>query len=127
MNVPDSSAWIEYLRGGARADVLAPAIENVNALLVPTVCLAEVYGHALRHLGSDDAVRIAAAMLQGRLVGLTREICLSAAELGVERRLTMVDSIVVATARTYRATLWSQEAHLTSVAGVRVRPAPPAG
>ncbi len=39
MNVVDSSAWLEYFADGPNADAFAQAIETVDELLVPTICL----------------------------------------------------------------------------------------
>lgn len=49
-------------------------------------------------------------MQQGRVVDLTALLSLSAAHLSVEHRLPMADSIMLGTARTLDATLWTQDA-----------------
>ena len=43
MNVVDTSGWIEFLFGGKNADVFAPLIEDTGNLLVPVICLYEVF------------------------------------------------------------------------------------
>ena len=43
MNVVDTSGWIEFLFEGRNADVFAPLIEDVDNLLVPVICLYEVF------------------------------------------------------------------------------------
>ncbi len=124
MNLVDSSGWIAYLRGGVHARSFAPAIENAGALLVPTVCLADVYRRVLRHLGRAEALRIAVAMQQGLVVDLNGAVAMLAAELGAEHGLSLADSVVLATARAYGATLWTLDATLASVGGVERRAAP---
>lgn len=43
MNVVDSSGWLEYLADGPNAQFFAPAVEDVAALVVPTISLYEVF------------------------------------------------------------------------------------
>ena len=43
MNVVDSSGWLEYFGEGKNADFFAPAIEDTENLLVPVICLYEVF------------------------------------------------------------------------------------
>ncbi len=43
MNVVDSSAWLAYLAGETNAGFFAKAIEDTGNLVVPTICLCEVF------------------------------------------------------------------------------------
>ena len=43
MNVVDTSGWIEFLFEGANAGVFAPLVEDTDNLLVPVICLYEVF------------------------------------------------------------------------------------
>jgi hypothetical protein len=43
MNVVDSSGWPEYFTGGKNAPFFAPAIEDTESLLVPVICVCEVF------------------------------------------------------------------------------------
>jgi len=45
MNIVDSCGWLEYFSDGPNADFFAPALEAVDQLLVPTICLMEVFRH----------------------------------------------------------------------------------
>ena len=122
MNLVDSSGWMAYLGGGAPARHFAPVIEDVRALLVPTVGLVDVYRRALRHLERGEALRIAVAMQQGRLVGLSAGVGMLAADLGAEHDLSLADSVALATARAHGAVLWTRSAKLASVGGIRCPP-----
>jgi len=44
---------------------------------------------------------------------------LSAAHISIELKLAMADSIILATARAYNATLWTQDEHFKDIEGVR--------
>ena len=43
MNVVDTSGWIEFLFEGNNANVFASLIEDIDNLLVPVICLYEVF------------------------------------------------------------------------------------
>lgn len=119
MNVVDSSGWLEYFAGAPNADFFAPAIEATSKLVVPSVSLYEVFKRILQQRGEGEALQAIALMQQGRVVELSATLALSAARSSVEYRLPMADSIMLATAREYRATLWTQDADFKSVPDVK--------
>ena len=57
----------------------------------------------------------------GAIQDLDESLALLAAEIGVERRLPLADSVVLATARLHRATLWTQDADFEGLPGVKYR------
>ncbi len=57
-------------------------------------------------------------MRQGRIVDLTGQIALLAADLGLQTKLPMADSIILATARLNDAHIWTQEADFEGLDGV---------
>jgi len=61
-------------------------------------------------------------MRQGSVVDLTDTLAWSAAQLGVELKLPLADSIVLGTARAHEGILWTQDADFKSIAGVRYFP-----
>ena len=58
-------------------------------------------------------------MKQGLVVDLNPMIAISAAKVSVELKLPMADSIILATARTHNATLWTQDSDFKNIEGVR--------
>jgi predicted nucleic acid-binding protein len=52
---------------------------------------------------------------------LSSTLALNAARLSVDHRLPLADSIILATARAFDATLWTQDADFDGVPGVRYR------
>jgi len=124
VNVVDSPGWIEYFNGGSNTRFFSRTIENVAELEVPTITLLEVYRHLLRHQGPDDALRAVAGMQQGHVVDLDRALALQAAEIGVEHKLPLADSIIMATARAHEAVLWTQDSDFEGLDGVRFRAKP---
>jgi len=119
MNVVDSSGWLEYFADGPNADFFAPAIENTRELIVPSISLYEVFKRILQQRNEDDALRAIALMAQGQVVDLEITLALSAAKTSVELKLPMADSIILATARAYDATVWSQDEHFADLEGVQ--------
>lgn len=119
MNVVDSSAWLEYLADGRNAAFFAPAIRDSQHLVVPTICLYEVFKHLSLQLGEDAALAAVGALYSGQVVEITEGIALHAAQLSIQHQLPMADSLILATARLHRATLWTQDAHFAGLEGVK--------
>lgn len=121
MNVVDSSAWLEYLANGPDAGFFAKAIEDTQQLIVPTLSLFEVFKRVLDQRGEGHAPQAVAVMRQGMVVDLDTLIALQAAKLSLEYRLPMADSVMLATARSYDATVWTQDADFENLLGVQYR------
>lgn len=119
MNVVDSSGWIEYLINSPNADFFSAPIRDSENLIVPTICLYEVFKRVLLKLGDDRALKTIGQMSLGIVVDLDRNIAIRAAQISLELKLAMADSIILATARTYDATLWTQDEHFKGLEGVR--------
>ncbi|OHD71908.1 MAG: twitching motility protein PilT [Spirochaetes bacterium RBG_16_67_19] len=119
MNVVDSSGWLEYFAGGQNSAFFAPAIENASELLVPTLSLYEVFKRVAQQRPESDAFQAIAAMQQGRVVDLDAKIALEAARVSLAYQLPMADSVMLATAMEYEASLWTQDAHFEGIVGVK--------
>ncbi|MEI6222027.1 MAG: type II toxin-antitoxin system VapC family toxin [bacterium] len=119
MNLVDSCGWLEYLADGSNADFFAPVLENTVNLLVPSLCMFEVFKRVLQQKDEDLALQAVALMKQGKVVDLTESIALQAAKISCDLRLPMADSIILATAREYEAVLWTQDGDFEGVEGVR--------
>ena len=123
-NVVDSSGWLEYLADGDNAEFFAPAIEDPDQLVVPSISILEVFKWVLRERGEDAALQAAALMQQGEIVDLDVSIATHAAKLGLDHKLPLADSVMLTTARARDAALWTQDADFASIPGVRYRPKP---
>lgn len=119
MNVVDSSGWIEYFTDGPGAAFFAPAIEKVDALIVPAIVVNEVVRKTLRDAGEAAAQTVLTALRQGRIVALDETLAISAARLGLAHRLPLADAMVLATARAASATLWTQDKDFEGLPRVR--------
>jgi len=118
MNVVDSSGWIEYFINGANADFFSTPIQDSENLIVPTICIYEVFKRVLLKLGDDRALKTIGQMSLTTVVDLDRSIAIQAAQISLETKLAMADSIILATARKYDATLWTQDEHFKNLEGV---------
>jgi toxin FitB len=119
MNVVDSSGWLDYFANGANAEFFAPAIEEVDKLIVPSISILEVFKRVIEQRGEGDALRAVAQMQQGRVVDLDTSLAMSAALVSLDLKLPLADSVILATARAHDAVLWTQDAHFAAIKGVK--------
>lgn len=119
MNVVDSSGWLEYFTDSPNAAFFASPIENRGELLIPVISVYEVFKRVLQQQGEEQALEVAAAMMQGTVIDLDVTTALNAARLSVEMKLPMADSIMLATARVHDAVLWTQDVDFVAVDGVK--------
>lgn len=122
MNVVDSSAWLEYLADAPGADHFAAALEDTDNLIVPTICIYEVFKAVLQQRGEDAALETVALMKQGTTINLTDDLALQAAKISHEYKIPMADSIILATARANEAVLWTQDQDFKGIKGVNYFP-----
>jgi predicted nucleic acid-binding protein len=119
VNLVDSSGWLEYFADGANAEFFAPPIEDTRRIVVPTISLLEVFRRILQQKGENEALRAIALMRQGRIVDLDADLALSAARLGRELGLPLADSVILATAHKFNASVWTQNSDFEGLEGVR--------
>jgi predicted nucleic acid-binding protein len=67
----------------------------------------------------SDALQAVALMLQGSVAELTARSFHLAAKISLEHEMPMADSIILATARLYQATVWTQDSDFEGTDGVR--------
>jgi predicted nucleic acid-binding protein len=119
MNVVDSSGWLEYFSGEGNADFFAPAIEDTEHLLVPVICIYEVFKRIMQQRDVSVARTNISDMHEGQIVDLDASLAMSAAHISMELKLPMADSLILATARAHDATLWTQDEHFKGLDGVK--------
>ena len=119
MNVVDSSGWLEYFARGTNVSFFAPVVKATAYLIVPTVCMYEVFKRLLAQRGEESALQAIGFMSLGNIAELTQEIAVNAAHVSSEFKIAMADSIILATTRAYNATLWTQDADFDGIDGVQ--------
>jgi len=122
VNVVDSSAWLSWFADDGNADRFAPAIEDTERLLVPSITLTEVFKVVLRQRGETDALVAIAHMRQGRVVPLDDNLAIAAAQYGAALKLPLADSVIYATARVNGAQLWTQDGDFRELEDVHYFP-----
>lgn len=122
MNIADSSAWIDYFRDGKNSDIFDKIINNKKKLLVPTIIIYEVFKKFLTVEGEETATYIAAQMKNGKIIDIDLAISLLAAQISVNKKLPMADSLIYACAHKHNATLWTQDADFKGLPGVKYFP-----
>jgi len=122
MNIVDSSGWLAYFADEPEAEHFLPPLNDVASLIVPTVTIYEVFKVVLRESNENDALQVAVAMQRGKMVDLNASLALAAAKLSLEHDLPMADSIILATARAFKAVLWTQDSDFENIAGIKYFP-----
>lgn len=119
MNVVDSSGWLEYLVDGPNARYFAELLQKTRHLVVPTISVYEVFKRMQRDQGVAAAYAAAGLMHRGKVVALNGPLAVDAACLSKRLALPMADSIILATANSRGATLWTQDKDFAAIEGVK--------
>jgi predicted nucleic acid-binding protein len=122
MNLVDSSGWLEYFADGKNAEFFVPPIQDIKNLLVSTINIYEVFKKILEQRDESSALEAIAVMQQARVIDFNSTLAISSAGLSYELKLPMADSIILATARSLKATLWTQDLHFASLPDVKYIP-----
>jgi predicted nucleic acid-binding protein len=119
MNIVDSSGWLEYFADGPNASFFSRPLQRTADLVVPSLTLYEVFKVVLRQCSESDALQSVALMQQGSVVDLTSNIAILASKMSIDHQLPMADSIILATARVFKATIWTQDSDFNGIDGVQ--------
>ena len=119
MNLVDSSGWVEYFSKVVNAEFFISPVQDLENLWVPTICIYEVFKRLMLDMGEENALQAVGIMSSARVIDLDRKIAIDAAQISLEFKLAMADSIILATARDYDATVWTQDAHFKGMDGVK--------
>jgi predicted nucleic acid-binding protein len=119
MNIVDSSGWLEYFVEGSNVEFFAPAIEDTKNLLVPVICIYEVFKKILLQSGVSAAQTHVSDMKLGKIIEIDESLALSAAKISFDLKLPMADSLILATARANDAILWTQDEHFKDLDGMK--------
>lgn len=118
MRVIDSSVWIEFLANGPAADRVLPYLADPDELITPTIVLLEVYRKLVRDRGLDAGILVRELLEGTRVIPLSADLALSAADVGLRHGLATADAIVYATALSTKAELVTRDAHFRGLPSV---------
>ena len=107
--VVDSSGWIEVFTNGPLAERFISVLDAEAAHVVPAISILEVFKWVLREHSEAQAIQAVAVMQRGLVVDLDSRLAIAAAQLSHALRLPMADSIILATARSHQARLYTMD------------------
>ena len=122
MNIVDSSGWLAYFADEPNAKHFLTPLNDTDSLVVPTVTIYEVFKVVLRESSENDALHAAVAMRKGRVVDLTASMAIAASKISLEHKIPMADSIILATAKEFEATIWTQDSDFKNIDDVKYFP-----
>ena len=122
MNIVDSSGWLAYFADEPNAKHFLTPLNDTDSLVVPTVTIYEVFKVVLRESSENKALQAAAAMRKGKIVDLTDSMAIAASKISLEHKIPMADSIILATAKQFEATIWTQDSDFENIDGVKYFP-----
>jgi predicted nucleic acid-binding protein len=122
MNIVDSSGWLAYFADEPNAKHFLAPLNDTASLVVPTVTIYEVFKVVLRESSENEALQAAVAMRKGTVVDLTAALAIAASKLSLEHNLPMADSIILATAKEFSATIWTQDSDFKNIGDVKYFP-----
>jgi predicted nucleic acid-binding protein len=110
----DSYGWLEYFLEGPLADKYAKYVEEANeeSYVTPTIVVYEVYKRIRGIQGEQSALEAYAQITRTKIVEVTSQMALEAAEISLTTQLGMADSIVMATAKAFNAEILTNDKHL---------------
>jgi predicted nucleic acid-binding protein len=122
MNIVDSSGWLAYFADEPNAKHFLTPLNDTASLVVPTVTINEVFKVVLRESSENEALQAAVAMRKGTVVDLTASMAIAASKLSLAHNLPLADSIILATAKEFHATIWTQDSDFKNIGDVKYFP-----
>ena len=122
--VLDSCGWLAYFADEPHADRFAPYIEGTEPLVIPAVVEFEVHRWALRELGDERALALAAAMSRHDSIAIDAGLARRAAELAHTHRLSACDALDYAVAEAVGGVLVTSDPDLQGLPLVEFHPKP---
>ena len=109
MNLVDSSGWLEYFADSKNANFFSKTIEDTTNLIVSAINIYEVFKKILKERDEHSALVAISVMQQATIKDVDFNISILAAKLSIDHKIPMADSLILATAKLYKATLWTQD------------------
>jgi predicted nucleic acid-binding protein len=115
-----SSGWIERFTKGPKAPQYKQVIESTKPkeIVTSVVALYEVYKKIKKQKGEEEALLAVAALSQTTIVLIDQTISLEAADYSLEHNLHFSGALVYATARHWKAKLYTSDEDLQALKDV---------
>jgi predicted nucleic acid-binding protein len=118
--VVDSSGWLEYLTNDSKADAFSPYLEGNLVVLVPTIIIFEVRKILSLRQNRSLSDIFYSQVLRRMIVSFDEVLALKSANVSIEHKLSMADSIIYATARHFEAQLVTSDPHFANLPKVTI-------
>ena len=122
MTLVDSVGWIEFFTDGPLAQDYAKHLQKPSEIVVPTIVIYEVYKKIKAERSEEEALVAITTMQNARMVPLTEELSLAAADASLRYKLAMADAIVYASAFQEGASLVTSDKSLKDLPNVTYYP-----
>ena len=122
MNIVDSSGWLAFFADEPNAKHFLLPLKDSALLVIPAVTIYEVFKVVLRESSENKALQVAVAMQKGKVIDLTAKLAIDASKLSLQHGLPMADSIILATAQVFNATIWTQDSDFKNISRVNYFP-----
>lgn len=97
-------------------------IKETETLVVPTICIYEISKVILRESDENHLLQALAAIQKAQVVDLSSSISTASAKISLKYKLPMADSIIYATAKSFNATVWTQDVDFKNLPNVKYIP-----
>lgn len=110
----DSSGWIERFTEGPKATQFNQVIDQCEPkeIVTSATVFYEVYKKIKKLKGEKQALLAVSTLSQTTIVNIDQEISLEAADFSLEKNLHFSDALIYATARHWKAKLYTSDDHL---------------
>ncbi|MDD3926721.1 MAG: type II toxin-antitoxin system VapC family toxin [bacterium] len=118
MIVVDSCGWLEYFSNGSLADAYAEYLIDHSEIVTPSIIHYEIF-KVMKQQANEEAAFMAIAQInKTKIIPLTDDIALMAADVHLRHSLPMADAIIYATAGYAGADIVTSDAHFENLPGV---------
>lgn len=116
----DSYGWVERFTNGPKAPQYNKIIDSNQPkdIITSVVVLYEVYKKVKQQKSEEEALLAVAALSQTTIVQVDQTISLEAADYSLEYGLHFSDALVYATARHWKAKLYTSDVDLRALKSV---------
>ena len=118
----DSFGWIERFTKGPKARQYGQLIESTppKDIVTSVVVLYEIYKKIKKMKGEEEALLAVASLSQTNIVPIDQSISLEAADYSLDHDLHFSDALVYATARHWKAKLYTSDEDFQELKGVNI-------
>ena len=114
----DSYGWFEYFFGSKKGEAIREIIRSDDEIIISPVNIVEVYSKYLRERPGEAEEKKLFMLSRSKIIPLDTKISETASKLKVNLKLGIADSIVLATARTEKASIVTGDRHFKGMSDV---------